>query len=305
MRFPKAWALTLWLAAGVCRVWGKNNTIPCFLIPRVGFLAAMPSRTWERNEEQWIIAENVFGKFIPFCGGAPIKKSSKGKYITQIRSCPVLEENLSFSQSICKWKQAAERTKKLVGLQILLYRVVSASVLQQGSVLLVLVILEVGGQWLQQLWGSMRSGEQRISEPDAAAMDWECHPGTTLGQPSALLNLSSSMFPSVFLYLCFYLQCTLYCIMYFCISIFWKMSPKTKWPTFRLPLFLNRPNEWKLIFFNVILVIYVLFLPFLLLCTMCLFHRVLTYDVWFAADRESSEEKKHMDWNCVFSQNCY
>ena len=161
------------------------------------------------------------------------------------------------------------------------------------------------GQWLQQLWGSMRSGEQRISEPDAAAMDWECHPGTTLGQPSALLNLSSSMFPSVFLYFCFYLQCTLYCIMYFCISIFWKMSPKTKWPTFRLPLFLNRPNEWKLIFLNVILVIYVLFLPFLLLCTMCLFHRVLTYDVWFAADRESSEEKKHMDWNCVFSQNCY
>ena len=49
------------------------------------------------------------------------------------------------------WKQAAERTKKLVGLQILLYRVVSASVLQQESVLLVLVILEVGGQWLQQL----------------------------------------------------------------------------------------------------------------------------------------------------------
>ena len=87
----------------------------------------------------------MFGKFIPFCGGAPIKKSSKGNYIIQIRSCPVLEENFSFSQSICTWKQAAERTKKLVGLQILLYRVVSASVLQQGSVLLVLVILEVGG----------------------------------------------------------------------------------------------------------------------------------------------------------------
>ena len=54
-------------------------------------------------------------------------------------------------------------------------------------------------------------------------------------------------------------------------------------------------KRMKADFFNVILVIYVLFLPFLLLCTMCLFHRVLTYDVWFAADRESSEEKKHMD----------
>ena len=115
---------------------------------------------------------------------------------------------------------------------------------------------------------------------------------------SLFLNVSFCI--SVFLFLS-----TMYSVLYHVFLYFYFLENVTKNNMASLPLLLNRPNEWKLIFFNVILVIYVLFLPFLLLCTMCLFHRVLTYDVWFAADRESSEEKKHMDSNCVFSQNCY
>ena len=76
----------------------------------------------------------------------PLKSLQKGIISYKLDLALYWKKNLSFSQSMCKWIQAAERTKKLVGLQILLYRVVSASVLQQGSVLLVLVILEVVGQ---------------------------------------------------------------------------------------------------------------------------------------------------------------